>query len=246
MEFLQLKDISERYLDFVNPTSAEKLLTVGRVAGLKPGDRLIDFGSGYGAVLMLWAEAFGVGGVGIDIRPAACERARHRLTERGLDGQIEIACGPAAEYPFEPGSFDAAACIGATFCWPGLFPDAVRAMKRAVKPGGRLIIGEVFWRDPDLVPAEVVQRESGIGSESKIFEQSREAGCEVMYALHSNQDEWDRYTAEDWRGLSDWLDENPDHADYDAVLKHLRDSQDEYAAYGRQHYGWGLYVLKVL
>jgi hypothetical protein len=94
------------------------------------------------------------------------------------------------------------------------------------------------------VPPEVAARESGIGPESAIYAQAREAGCEVMYARHSSHDDWDNYITEDWRGLSDWLDENSGHSDYAEVLKHLRDSQDEYAAYGREQYGWALYVLK--
>lgn len=35
MNFLELKDISERYLELVNPVSPEKVLTVGRVLGLQ-------------------------------------------------------------------------------------------------------------------------------------------------------------------------------------------------------------------
>ena len=46
MKFLDLKDISERYMDLLNPTSPEKILKAGQIAGMKPGDRLIDFGCG--------------------------------------------------------------------------------------------------------------------------------------------------------------------------------------------------------
>ncbi|MCX6019736.1 MAG: class I SAM-dependent methyltransferase, partial [Chloroflexi bacterium] len=60
MDFLSLKNISERYLEIINPTSREKLLRVGRVAGLQPGQRVIDFGCGYGGVLSLWAQEFGI------------------------------------------------------------------------------------------------------------------------------------------------------------------------------------------
>lgn len=48
MNFLELKDISERYMELVNPISAEKLLYVGRVIGLRSGQRVINFGCGYG------------------------------------------------------------------------------------------------------------------------------------------------------------------------------------------------------
>ncbi len=117
MEFLELKNISERYLDLVNPTNPEKILTAGRVAGMRKDSHVIDFGCGYGKPLILWANEFGISGVGIDIRPAACERAQEKIKSQSLESQIKIVCGNAAEYKFEPQSFDVATCIGATFCW---------------------------------------------------------------------------------------------------------------------------------
>jgi len=53
MEFLDLKNISERYLELVNPTSPKKILAVGKVLGLKEDSRVIDFGCGFGEVLAL-------------------------------------------------------------------------------------------------------------------------------------------------------------------------------------------------
>jgi len=44
MKFLELKDISERYIELVNPTSPQKVLTIGQMASLKVGSRVIDFG----------------------------------------------------------------------------------------------------------------------------------------------------------------------------------------------------------
>lgn len=128
MEFLELKSISERYLELVNPTTPEKLLRAGRVAGMREGSRVIDFGSGYGEALILWAATFGISGLGIDIRPAACERAQRKITAQGLEDRIEIVCADAAGYPVEPHTYDVASCMGATFIWRGGF---------SVTPGGR-------------------------------------------------------------------------------------------------------------
>ena len=56
-------------------------------------------------------------------------------------------------------------------------------------------------------------------------------------------DDWDRYQSDDWRGLILWLEENPDHPDRDQVIRHLRQQQDEYYAYGREHIGWAMIAL---
>lgn len=244
MDFLELKNISERYIELVNPTSPDKILKVGEVAGMKANQRVIDFGCGFGEVLRMWAAAYGIGGIGIDIRPHACERAREKMAQAGLSERVEIVCGNAGQYEFAPQAFDVASCIGATFCWPGNWREAIGAMKRAIKPNGRLIVGEVYWNTA-LVPPALAAQQSSIRPERDLFEMARAEGCEVLYALHSNHDDWDHYEAENWRGLSDWLDEHPGHANYAEVLQHLRESQDEYAAYGREFFGWALYVLKL-
>ena len=106
MNFFDLKNISERYMDLINPISAEKILKIGRMLGLKPGDRVIDFGCGFGETLAMWAEQFGISGIGIDIRPHACERARQRVSTLDLAERIQIVCADAGEYRFKPHTLD--------------------------------------------------------------------------------------------------------------------------------------------
>ena len=243
MDFFELKNISERYLDLVNPTSPDKLLAAGRVAGMRKGSRVIDFGSGFGEGLILWARAFGVSGLGIDIRPAACERARTRIAAQGLAEQIEIVCGNAGEYQAGPQKYDVEACIGASFCWKDGFKEALRAMRGVIKPGGRLIIGEPYWLRSD-VPGEYARREPSIRTEYELLQMARGEELEIIYVLHSSHDDWDHYVAENWRGLSDWLDENPTHPQREDVLQHLHEGQEEYLRYEREYLGWALYVLK--
>ena len=94
MEFFELKNISERYLELVNPSTPEKIVLAGRVAGMGEGGRVIDFGSGYGEALILWAREFGISGLGIDIRPAACARARRSRHRAWVTGsRLCVAAG---------------------------------------------------------------------------------------------------------------------------------------------------------
>ena len=132
MQSLELRDISERYMELVNPSSPEKVLKIGQVLGLETDSRVIDFGCGYGEALALWAAHFGIIGVGIDTRERACDRARRKLAEQGFADRIEIVHGNAAEYRFEKQAFDVAVCMGATFIWGGYAPT-IRAMKGASK-----------------------------------------------------------------------------------------------------------------
>ena len=241
MEFFDLVNISERYMELVNPSTPEKVLTIGKFLALKEGSRVIDFGCGFGEVLALWAETFGISGIGIDIREHACDRARKKMVERGLDGRIEIVCANAAEYTFEEGSYDAAVCIGASFIWGGFGPT-IQAMKKAINGRGKLAIGEPYWlKQP--VPPGYAPGGQNIYTEYELLQIAHEQGFDVEYLVRASHDDWDRYESDNWYGLIRWIEENPDHPERQQVIDHLHQQQDEYLKYSREYLGWAMYVL---
>src|SRR5512139_1708626 len=143
--------ISHRYMEILNPSTPEKIIQLGKMLKLKKGSRVIDFGCGCAEHLTLWAEEFGITGIGIDISRDFCDRAKDKLVKRGLADQIEIVCAPGANYVFEVEAFDAATCIGSTFAFGG-FQQTIQAMKRAVHQHGRLGIGETHWLSNQIHP----------------------------------------------------------------------------------------------
>jgi SAM-dependent methyltransferase len=239
MEFLELKDISEQYMELINPISAEKVLAAGKALGLQPGHRVIDFGCGFGEALALWGRHYGISGVGIDIRPYAAERARQKMAALNLP--IEIICGSAADYPFEPHTFDAAVCLGATFIWDGFGPTA-HHLKTALRPGGKAAIGEVYWRTAH-VPPEYARRQQTIPTEAELLPLIRQEGYHLETVIRASQDDWDRYESGNWVGLLRWLEANPNHPDRPQVQQFLHTTQDEYFRYGREFFGWAIYLL---
>jgi len=241
MQFLDLKDISEQFMELINPTTPEKIIKAGEMAGMKLGHKVIDFGCGFAEPLILWAKKYGISGVGIDIRSKACERAELKVARNELSHRIEIVCGDAAKYDYAAHSFDLATCIGATFIW-GTFGEAVRAMKEAIKPRGKLVIGEAYWQT-DNVPLEFRTQQKEIKTETELLSAARQEGFDFEYVLHSSTDDWDRYEADDWYGLLRWIEEHPKHSERQQVIDHLHESQDEYVRYGRMYFGWALYVL---
>jgi SAM-dependent methyltransferase len=241
MDFFDLVNISERYLELINPSSPEKVIKLGKFLRLRQGSRVVDFGCGYAEPLILWAEQFGIEGIGIDVREQACERARKKVSERGLTGRIEIVCGKGADYAFEPGAFDAATCVGASFVWGGYKPT-IQAMKRAIRPEGRLGIGEPYWLR-DKVPEEYAAQISPVHTEFELMQIAREEGFDFEYVVRASHDDWDRYEADNWHGLIRWIEENPDHPELEDVIKHLHKDQDEYLKFGREYLGWAMYVL---
>lgn len=242
MNFLDFKDIAESEMELVNPISAEKVVQIGRLAGLASGKGVIDFGCGYAEALVLWAENFHIRGVGIDIRPRAIKRAREKIAAHHLQSRIEIVEGNGAEYQFSPHSYHLASCIGASFIW-GDYRQALQALKKAILPQGRIVIGEPYWQTED-VPAEFALTQPEIHREAQLLEITRLCGLDVAYVLRASPDDWDRYEAGNWLGLLRWIEANPEHPERQQVIDHLHESQEEYFRYGRQFFGWAMFLLQ--
>ncbi|UCE72827.1 MAG: class I SAM-dependent methyltransferase [Methanomassiliicoccales archaeon] len=241
MDMFELYNISEHYMELINPFDSEKIITLGKFLELKNGSKIIEFGSGFGEVLILWAKEFGIKGVGIDIREYACQRAEKKIKDQGLEETIEIVCGNGAEYKFEKQGFDVAACIGASFIW-GDYRSTIKAMKEAIKPDGKLIIGEPYWiKEP--VPASYKEENKVVLREIELLTIAREEGFEFEYMMRANQDDWDRYEASNWYSLNRWLEENPDHPEKQEVVEWLHKLQEDYLKFGREYLGWAVYIL---
>lgn len=241
LEWYEHVNITEWYLDIVNPSSPGKLLLVGEVLGLRPGMRVIDFASGFGQPLALWAERFGISGVGVEIREHACDKARRRLAERNVSDRVEIVCADASTYAFEPGAYDVACCIGATFIWGG-FQPAIQRLRAAAKPGGRLVVGEPYWRHGPP-PKEHAEEQGISNTEADLLRLAHEERYDIEYVVRSSIDDWDRYEAGNWRGAIRWARENPSHPEVAAIAESMRRRQTQYMAYDRENFGWAIYVL---
>lgn len=241
MQWFDFYDIAERYIELINPLSAEKVIQAGRSLHMSSKTQVIDFGCGYAEALALWTEEFGVKGIGVEVRDHAVERARKKMIVRGLASSIQIVHADGAEYAFDNEAFDVASCMGASFIWKG-FDPTIRALKTAIKPGGRILIGEPYWKN-DQVSPEYAGNED-IHTERELLDIVHRQGMNIEYLIRSSDDDWAHYEASNWQGVIAWLEEHPDHPEKDEVVEWLRKTQDEYFRFGRDYFGWALYILK--
>lgn len=107
------------------------------VAGVAPGERVLDVASGRGAVLFPAAERTGAAGhvVGIDLTPQMVERTAAEIEERGLL-KTEIRPMDAEDLDFPDASFDCVLCGFGLFFLPHL-RHALAEFHRVLRPGGR-------------------------------------------------------------------------------------------------------------
>lgn len=109
------------------------------LAGTLAGKRVLDVGTGDGTYA-LEAAARGAEVTAIDVEPAMLDAARPRAEELGL--QVEWELGRAQELAERDGAFDLVLAV-TVLCFVPDASRAVREMARVLRPGGRLVLGEL-------------------------------------------------------------------------------------------------------
>ncbi|MBT2420345.1 methyltransferase domain-containing protein [Streptomyces sp. ISL-22] len=104
-------------------------------AGLRPGTRALDIGSGVGGPALTIAAHSGAHVTGLDLTPVRSECARTRAAEQGLTAQTDFVEGDALDMPFPDGSFDAVYSFDSIVHMPEK-ERVHREAARVLKPGG--------------------------------------------------------------------------------------------------------------
>lgn len=79
---------------------------------LKPGERLLDIGCGWGALVIHAAKKYGAHAVGITLSRKQYELARERVERAGLTGQVEIRLQDYRDTDERDGQFDKITSVG--------------------------------------------------------------------------------------------------------------------------------------
>ncbi len=116
----------------------------------QPGERLLELGPGVGYHALPIAESLRPGGVleVLDVQQAMLDDLLRRAAGRGINN-IVATRGTAEELPYPDHSFDGAYLMTML----GEIPNqhaALGELRRVVRPGGRILIGELLF-DPDFI-----------------------------------------------------------------------------------------------
>jgi cyclopropane-fatty-acyl-phospholipid synthase len=131
-----------------------KLELVSTKLDLRPGQRVLDIGCGWGSFALHAAGEHGVHVTGVTLSRAQAELARERVAAAGLAERIEIRLADYRDLAGE--QFDAIASIGMVEHVGSANIDAYAGQLASVlKPGGRLLnqgIARLRYGDPEAGP----------------------------------------------------------------------------------------------
>jgi arsenite methyltransferase len=155
----RMLDYDDAWLDGIPEETIASFAGTGnpfRLGVLAQGEHVVDVGSGAGLDSLIAAQMVGADGyvIGVDMTSAMLARARQGASSLALQN-VEFRDGYAEALPVPDGWADVVISNGVL----NLAPDKAAAlgeMHRALKPGGRLQIGDILVQKP--VPASAKRK----------------------------------------------------------------------------------------
>ncbi|WP_067812992.1 SAM-dependent methyltransferase [Actinomadura kijaniata] len=206
-------------LTFHGPFSEDRTRRiVARLADVSPAT-VLDIGCGWGELLLRVLEAVpGSTGVGLDINAEDLARGRDLAKERGLAERVEFV--EESALGTLRGPVDVVLCLGSgqALCDPEQPYDpgvVLRELRRLVRPGGRVLLGEGFWErsptDEELAamwPGAHAGDHLGLGP---LVDLAIESGFRPAWIESASREEWEEFESGYRHDTELWLATHPDH-----------------------------------
>ncbi|MGH3086615.1 MAG: methyltransferase domain-containing protein [Rubrobacteraceae bacterium] len=135
------------FWDGETESHAEAAVNMNRVLSkrveLRPGERVLDAGCGFGGSAIWLAEEVGAKVVGVNLAPDQIYHARRLAYLRGLSHRVAFEREDFTRTSFPDESFDVVWAVESV-CHTGDKPGFLSEARRLLKPDGRLVVADFF------------------------------------------------------------------------------------------------------
>ena len=209
-------------LTFHGPLSAERADRLAAELAARRPATVVDYGCGWGELLLRVLQAAPEArGAGVDIHGPDIARGRKKAERRGLGGRVEFIEGPAADHASRA---DVVISCGAYQAF-GTVPEALKALRALVNPGGLLLFGAEVW---DRTPTEqqLASMWPGMTLDAcphlpDLVDAAAREGFRPLRIQTATRGEWEEFESGYAAGAEEWLLANPDHPKAEQVRARL-------------------------
>lgn len=139
--FSTIAHSNHRYLSPLSDEKAQGLLR-SLTSNLSAEDIVLDAGCGKAALLIDTLRMSPVSGIGVDINRQFLNEARSRFPD---ETRLTLFDCPLLEHSRPRQGYSAIMCVGSTHAF-GSFEECLRVSMDWLKPGGRILIADGYWK----------------------------------------------------------------------------------------------------
>lgn len=197
MDYKQKLKAVEDKAYLISMSTPESLLELGYSLGFNEKTRILDICCGYGEMLRLWAGAFGIRGLGIDLYEDYVIKGMKRLKADGLDKKVNLMQADARSFSSLQ-TYDVVCLSGENLM--GSLAENINFCQKFLKPKGVVIIGTPYYKSVD-VPSELIDFEGPLLTLSQIYSVIKDKAYNLLHFCTDSPAEWERYIS--WSGRRD-------------------------------------------
>lgn len=171
----------------ISMTPVRSILEIGFSSGMNRSSTVLDLCCGYGEMLKIWHDAFGIRGIGVDICGEFIRQGQKRLAEYGIT-DVTLIESDIFQWDTEE-KFDYVCLSGEEF---GGLENTILLLERFMKPAGKQIIGTRYSKC-DNPPQELIDFEGELLSLKQINDLFARNGYFITAMYSDTHNEWERY-----------------------------------------------------
>ena len=182
----QLNRLNESQF-LISMTPINGIIEIGFSSGMNNSSSVLDLCCGYGEMLKIWHEAFGIRGTGVDICGEFIQQGRKRLIECEIT-DVTLIESDIFEWQSDE-KYDYVCLSGEEF---GGLQSTITLLEGFTKPDGKLIIGTRFSK-AENPPQELIDFEGELLSLNEINAVFQSNGYFITAMASDTHNEWERY-----------------------------------------------------